>query len=458
MHITNARPRHSVLAAALLSALTLSTGLTHAATWPVTSCNDSGSGTLRAVINNASTKSGDTVDLSKLTAKDVGCSASTISLVTGALTVKQDDLYIVGPSAGITITGKSNDMIELDRIFTHSGTGTLALNYVNVAYGAYYASAQYGAGGCIFSEGNVYLSHGSVSHCTVDASIENEALGGGIVTVGNLTVRSSTLTNNVAGKKAGAGDYGGALAVGNLTMILSSVEHNSTNGVNGGLVGGLGVQGGASISESTIANNTSQLEIGGLFIIGTTTITNSTISGNVTKKGSIGGILSEGQVTIRNSTIAFNTAATSTYGAAGFVERPYHSSVTVNLQSSLISNNTYGDPPTDADVSLELSGSGTATLSGANNLVFASSADLPAGTITGKCPLLGSLRNNGGPTLTHALLSGSPAIGKGNNSQSLPDDQRGAPFVRLSGNKTDVGAYEVQQDDIIFNTDFETCS
>ena len=67
-------------------------------------------------------------------------------------------------------------------------------------------------------------------------------------------------------------------------------------------------------------------------------------------------------------------------------------------------------------------------------------------------PLLGALADNAGPTFTHALLAGSPAIDAGNAAFSPPptNDQRGAPFVRVfdgdgaGGARIDIGAYERQ--------------
>ena len=93
---------------------------------------------------------------------------------------------------------------------------------------------------------------------------------------------------------------------------------------------------------------------------------------------------------------------------------------------------------------------------------------MPDDTKKGQCPLLGMLRNNGGPTNTHALLSKSPAIDNGNYVFGGPGsfEQRGSAavngstdYVRVSGitMKADIGAYEVQQDDIVFNADFEGC-
>ena len=66
-------------------------------------------------------------------------------------------------------------------------------------------------------------------------------------------------------------------------------------------------------------------------------------------------------------------------------------------------------------------------------------------------PKLGPLANNGGPTLTHALLSGSIAIDKGDDAICIAKpvnnlDQRGIPRVsdRLTGSHCDIGAYEYQ--------------
>jgi hypothetical protein len=73
------------------------------------------------------------------------------------------------------------------------------------------------------------------------------------------------------------------------------------------------------------------------------------------------------------------------------------------------------------------------------------------GSIVGVNPLLGPLQNNGGPTLTHALLTGSPAINAGNNcvltengcgdgNLAMPTDQRGFGRVGV----VDIGAFERQ--------------
>ena len=70
------------------------------------------------------------------------------------------------------------------------------------------------------------------------------------------------------------------------------------------------------------------------------------------------------------------------------------------------------------------------------------------GTLTGVDPMLGPLQNNGGPTETHALLPGSPAINHGPVPvPAFPTnefDQRGPGFDRVVEGVVDIGAFEVQ--------------
>ncbi len=60
-------------------------------------------------------------------------------------------------------------------------------------------------------------------------------------------------------------------------------------------------------------------------------------------------------------------------------------------------------------------------------------------------PDLGVLRDNGGKTLTMALLSNSPAIGTGSNPLGAPSDQRGERYFRETNFLTDIGAYQTQR-------------
>jgi hypothetical protein len=186
----------------------------------------------------------------------------------------------------------------------------------------------------------------------------------------------------------------------------------------------------------------------------TATIIDSTISSNQATVG-VGGIYANsGTVKVYNSTIAFNQAGLdSGQIAAGMATGDVYGNLDVRLHSVLITNNFGGATPHDFSF-FNFAGH-SATFSGTNN--FARHPDFNPGMFnhTGGCPRLGALRDNGGPTRTHALLSGSQAINVGDNVDNLPDDQRGAPFVRPVG-VPDIGAYEVQAE-IIFNTGFDDC-
>ena len=61
-------------------------------------------------------------------------------------------------------------------------------------------------------------------------------------------------------------------------------------------------------------------------------------------------------------------------------------------------------------------------------------------------PMLGPLEDNGGPTFTHELLNGSPAIDAGDPSFTPPPfyDQRGPDFFRKRNGRIDIGSFEAQ--------------
>ena len=145
---------------------------------------------------------------------------------------------------------------------------------------------------------------------------------------------------------------------------------------------------------------------GGIYtVVGTLTVTNSTISGNTASRG--GGIFNNGgTVTITNSTISGNTAQFRGGGiAATPAARCRARNTIIALNTSANGPDVYG-PLTSEGFNLIGNDAG-ATIAPAP--VFRSDRP-PARTID---PLLGPLQDNGGPTQTHALLSGSLAIDKG---------------------------------------------
>lgn len=91
----------------------------------------------------------------------------------------------------------------------------------------------------------------------------------------------------------------------------------------------------------------------------------------------------------------------------------------------------------------------------ANNLIGpSSSVTLPPDTIGGD-PMLLPLHDNGGPTRTHALRVGSPAVDAGNEVSGYTTDQRGTGFPRVVGAAADIGAFEGVDADSIFYSGFD---
>jgi hypothetical protein len=454
--------RRKPLAACVAVIFALSAPAALANTVAVSNCNDAGAGSLRVAVQNAG--EGDTVDMSGL--PGLGC--STISLRTGAITINQNNLTLRGPSSGVTITGKYNATIEQDRILNHQGSGTLNVWNLSIEHGNLYSTTTNLQGGGIYSKGSVDLSESAVLNCKATAKGAG-ATGGGIYVLGNLTTADSTIAGNSAISSQSVG--GGIYLRGNFNSFRDTISGNSVTSPTGlstnCVGGGIFARGSVDIIASTVSGNTSCGNDGGIAILGpafgtathSATILSSTISGN--SAGYItGGMYSAIATTFRNSTIAFNTAgagkANMRYYAPGVALGSGFGSFTAEFQSTLISDNTYGS--TENDFSVANPNSHTVTVTGAANLIRVATGPVPVGTIYSQCPLLGPLRDNGGPTETHALLSKSPAIDAGNDTGFAGNyDQRGSPFLRVDNGTADIGAYEVQQGDIIFSNEFEGC-
>jgi hypothetical protein len=479
MHISNkSHPRRLTRLAAACAVLT---SLPLHAVVTVSNCKDSGPGSLRQAVANAS--EGDTIDMTGLSpASDPSCGTSTITLETGSIVVTRNSLTIDGPGMDkLTIASDLTRPIPALRSFEHDGdgttsNGTLSISGLTLSKGFVYSSTATAAGGCIYSKENVSLTNVRVSDCIAHVRGANYAEGGGIAVVHDLRLRGSIVSGNQAvGITAGNGGSvalgGGVATGGDIYAFQSTISGNDATGTTAasliGVGGGLYAHGGANIRYSTISGNFAGKGIGGFLINGgyEAKFVDSTISGNAAPYGVIGGgaISNTSNVYFYNSTLAFNTAATATYGsavyAAGLVVKGVSvgsgKTVPVIMSSTIMSNNTYGAPGAGYDFSISTT-QGPVSVTGSKNLVLHSSASLPGDT-RHACPLLGPLRDNGGTTLTHALLSHSPAIDNGFSSFA-GNDQRGDGFMRESPTgHPDIGAYEVQQNDIVFNAGFEGC-
>ncbi|MEO8922121.1 MAG: choice-of-anchor Q domain-containing protein [Caldimonas sp.] len=424
----------------------------------VSNCDDTGPGSLRASVVSAA--EGDTVDMSSLT-------CSTITLYSGAITINQNNLTLTGSGANtLAITGAyAYHAYELDRIINHVGTGILTVADLSVSYGAPYSMTSAVHGGCIASAGSVYLKNAVVTRCTAKTNgLSLLSDGGGVYAAGYISLVGSIVENSRT-LAVGSASYafgGGVFAGTGLLCNRCSIESNLAS-ATGSAIGGGAYARTAKLEYSTISGN--QASIGGGIVVrgANFELFDSTVSGNrATQK--VGGVYSATNTMVYYSTIAFNTVISGTSQpnlAPGLTVRTNGPAFTVTLNNALISNNTYGTS-TENDFSVDASGGGSVTVTGGGNLIRTTFSSVPNDTITGACPDLGPLRDNDGPTKTHALLSHSPAIDRGHVGTFHPAyDQRGPgppiPHLRVSGPAPDICAYEVQQNDIVFNNGFDGC-
>ena len=210
----------------------------------VTRCeDDTRAGSLRRAVLTA--HSGDIIDLS-------GLSCSTITLASGAIVVGADDLTVQGPRSGeLTIDGHL-----ADRVFAHSGRGTLDLRDLQVSHGRFEADSAYG--GCIYSKGSVSLTRTRVTLCA--AVGRHKAAGGGVAALGDFSMQSSDLSANIASATVGQSAMlvaaaGGALVHGHMTLHDSTLSGNTVLAAKGKAYGGAAVIAELSAKRSTVAGN-----------------------------------------------------------------------------------------------------------------------------------------------------------------------------------------------------------
>ena len=205
-----------------------------------------------------------------------------------------------------------------------------------------------------------------------------------------------------------AGDAGGGIRnTGTLTLNGVTLAHNMA-GDGGGL--GNTAAGSGQLTNVTIADNSASVGGGG--------IANGDIA-NLDKMASL-------QLT--NVTVSHNSTSGNGSGIENFCN--------ISLKNTIVAdrnvNDCYGHDPTSLGHNLDTD----------SNCFIALPSD-----ITGTDAELDVLKDNGGFTLTAALLPGSPAIDAGDNTDCPLTDQRGEPRP-ADGNMDgmavcDIGAYEV---------------
>jgi hypothetical protein len=260
-----------------------------------------------------------------------------------------------------------------------------------------------GAGGIVNAFGTVTITNSTVSNNsrTVTVLSCEDCGGGGIRNLGTMSIINSTVSGNI------------------LTINASTCTKCGGGGINNGF--------------------------------GDLTLTNSTVSGNKTNRSGGGIFNSSGGATtnVFNGTITGNTAGDLATGGGGV----FNAGSGFSFQNAILAGNRVEVLTSIGPIFHPDDCAGTLVSNG-NNLMGLTNCTVTGVAPTVADPNLGPLQNNGGPTQTHALLAGSPAIDAGdpagcrdNLGALLTTDQRGAtrPF---DGNgdgtgQCDIGAFEV---------------
>ena len=402
----------------------------------VTNTNDSGPGSLRQALADAN--DGDVIGFAV---------TGTIGLTTGELLVTKS-ITISGPGAeNLAVNGSGQSTVF------HIVPGeTVTISGLTITNG--HASD---SGGGIYNDHAVLI----LNNCTISDNSATGNLGGGIHNDGKnighatLQINNSLITNNTGGI------YNDALQAGTATLVINySTLSNNKNGeainndgwsctfcgngttsvqvINSSITGN---PGGAIYSDTGRENC-------GVSCPVTVSITNSTISGNG------GGV--------HNSTLSDTVVSNSTISDNGSGIYNDNGALQASVYNTTMSNNgveiqNFNAPVVVAmsDTIFNVSPGGHSVLNDFGTVTsygYNVSSDDGGGYLNGTGdqvntePMLGPLQDNGGPTFTHALLPGSPAINAGDpNFVGPPDyDQRGPGYERVRGGRIDVGSFEVQ--------------
>jgi hypothetical protein len=370
-----------IVGLASVSAVVVPSTVASAATDTVTTCANSGPGSLPAVV--AAAVAGDTIGF----ATGLSCPPASPITLTSTLTINKS-VAIAGPGAmAMAVSGGG-----ITRVFDLAAGNLIDISGLTIENGEGFSNV--GAG--IYNEGAIVF----LINSTVSGNIETAGAGSAIYNSGTMNLIDSTVSGNTAPDGQAAGIFNSTT----MNLINSTVSGNSAT------------DGGAGIANAN----------------GTLTLTNSTVVANtagVDNSFGLGGAIfnSAGTVNLTNSTVADNKAP----NGGGI----YSEFGPVNMGATIVANNTggdclYHDEGTATDSGYNLDSDGTCGFSSASPFF-----DLPSAN-----PLLGPPQNNGGLSVTVGLLAGSPAIDYVTKASGLcpSSDQRGA--IRTT--PCDIGAYD----------------
>jgi hypothetical protein len=459
-----------------------------AATITVTNTNDSGAGSLRQVLAGAN--NGETINFAV---------TGTIMLTSGGLVIDKG-VTIAGPGADqLSVNGTQAAFQCVFSVVSGEAVTISGLTITNGDGGICNSGATLIVSNCVVSDNasgglgsSAFSNYSGTASLTIANSTISDNSGPGVInsshhgpaiptTVDSISTRRSarerpeggggnaslTIANSIVRDNSGVGVSNGAYAAATTTILNSTLTGNSAGPEWGG-GGGISTEGfegyaTVTVSNSTISGNSAYGGGGGIASDASfLTIINSTISGNSGYDG--GGIFNIDftVATIVNSTISGNSAETTGGGI-------YNGDSSLHIANSTISGNSassgggiYNNQQQYFTSVVEISNTilnagasgenifnngGTVTSHGYNL-----SSDDGGGYLTGSGdqintdPLLSPLQDNGGPTLTHALLPGSLAINAGDPNFTPPPsyDQRGPDFYRVRDLNIDIGSFEVQ--------------
>lgn len=386
--------------------------------FPVTNTKDSGAGSLRAAIIAANSH--------------VGADSIPIE-ATGTIELQEALQVIISP---VSIFGPGADQLEVRRAGA-AGTGFSVFGFSTDAGGSYLSGLTVSNGRAAFgggirnAEGSLTLSGVRVrgNEAVAEGGADDHAEGGGVYSEGPLTLHASIVSGNVARASEGTTETvaagGGVAAFDSLTVGTTTISGNLAEATGGGGIasaqgGGLRTPDQTEIELSTISGNSVVAEEGG------------------TQTRAAGGGVTAFEAKLTSTTVTGNSA-TSSGGAFG-----------ANLDAfmtTVVRNTILARPLGEAENCNGETTSGGFNLDEDGSCEFEAGSDI-VGVAAGLDPVL---RDNGGLTPTHALLSGSIAIDRG-NSFGNGIDQRGSArpsdFPEISnkegGDGSDIGAFELQ--------------
>jgi fibronectin-binding autotransporter adhesin len=440
--------------------------------------------TLRAAIEESNAHGGADGIFFDIPTNDPGYSNGTWTIkLAKALPSISDSVNISGPGATQLIV--FNNIFGL-RVFNVTTSGTVNFSGLTISGGD--IANDNGAGIQNASTGTV-----NITNCTLynNSCLKNlqGGRGGGVynATTGTMNISSSLFTGNSASEQGGAiCNFNGTVTVSNSTFTDNDANNTYTevdNSLGGGAIYSSGA-GRLTVSNSTIAYNTAASG-GGIYAGGTITINNSTLNGNFADSSLLGGgggiFMAGGTLNVVNSTLSGNGVRSFTDSGGGGI---FTYLGTLNVTNSTIANNSvFGTRAAGGGGILSLGQAGAVNVK--SSIIASNSAEIGPDVVgpfvsagfnligkkdgstgfslaTDKKGTIASplnpgldqkgMRNNGGPTQTIALMSGSVAIDKGTSNGltgTLTTDQRG--FARTvdrpvanatGGDGTDMGAYE----------------